>query len=83
MGKEDKKKPVVLVVEDEAVIRMNIVQVAEEAGYEVLEAANAHEAIEILEGRNDIGVVFTDVAKVGPCHRWQLAVNPGGSDVRT
>src|SRR5580658_7383057 len=59
------KKPVVLVVEDEVIIRMNIVQVAEDSGYDVLEAANADEAIEILESRNDICAVFTDIIMPG------------------
>ncbi len=62
-----------LVVEDEAVIRMNIVQVAEDAGYEVLEAANADEAIDILECRNDICAVFTDVRMPGYMDGIRLA----------
>jgi CheY-like chemotaxis protein len=63
--KRNMKKLVVLVVENEAIIRMNVVQVAEDAGYKVLEAANADEAIEILEGRDDICAVFTDIIMPG------------------
>jgi len=44
-------KPVVLVVEDEPLVRLNAVAMIEEAGYEVVEAANADEAIAILESR--------------------------------
>jgi CheY-like chemotaxis protein len=66
-------KPVVLVVEDEAIIRMNIVQVAEDSGYEILEAANADEAIQILQSRNDIRVVFTDVGMPGSMDGLRLA----------
>ncbi len=62
---QDENKPVVLVVEDEAVIRMNLVQVAEDSGYEVLEAANAGEAIAVLERRADIGTVLTDIRMPG------------------
>jgi CheY-like chemotaxis protein len=46
---------------------------AEEAGFEVLEAANADEAIEILESRNDIRVVFTDIHMPGSMDGLKLA----------
>ncbi len=52
-------------MEDEAVIRMNLVQVAEDCGYNVSEAANAREAIAVLERRNDIRIVLTDVRMPG------------------
>jgi two-component system, response regulator PdtaR len=66
-------KGVVLVVEDEAIIRMNIVQVAEDLGYEILEAANADEAIQILESHDEIRVVFTDVGMPGSMDGLKLA----------
>jgi len=66
-------KPVVLVVEDEAIIRMNIIHVAEDSGYDVLEAADADEAIQILQSRNDIRVVFTDVGMPGSMDGLRLA----------
>jgi CheY-like chemotaxis protein len=69
MGRRD----VVLVVEDEAIIRMNIVQVAEDLGYDVLEAANADEAIEILENHDEIRIVFTDVGMPGSMDGLKLA----------
>src|ERR1700722_19630594 len=46
---------------------------AEEAGFEVLEAANADEAIEILESRSDIRVVFTDIHMPGSMDGLKLA----------
>lgn len=52
---------VVLVVEDEPLQRMMAVDMIEEAGFEVVEAADATSAIEILERRLDIHVVFTDI----------------------
>jgi CheY-like chemotaxis protein len=73
MGRRITERPVVLIVEDEAVIRMNVVQVAEDAGYEVLEAANADEAIDILECRDDICAVFTDVRMPGYMDGIRLA----------
>jgi len=65
MGLVESKRPVVLIVEDELLLRMNALDVIEAAGFEVVEAANADEAIEILEARRDIGVVFTDIQMPG------------------
>jgi len=67
------KKAVILVVEDEALIRINLVHVAEDEGYEVLEAANAGEAIKILESRSDICTVLTDVRMPGRMDGLRLA----------
>ena len=66
-------KAIVLVVEDEPLIRMNAALMVEEAGYAVIEATNADEAIRILEERNDINVVFTDVNMPGSMDGLKLA----------
>ena len=66
-------KPVVLVVEDEVLIRMNTVDMIEDAGFHVLEAANADEAIVLLETRLDIRVVFTDIDMPGSMNGVRLA----------
>ncbi len=66
-------KPVVLVVEDEVLVRMNAVDIIEEAGFHVLEAANADEAIKLLETRLDIRVVFTDIDMPGSMNGIKLA----------
>ena len=58
-------KVIVLVVEDEALVRMNAVGLLEDAGYEVLEASDTEHALVILESRTDIGLVFTDVEMPG------------------
>ncbi|AEG07671.1 response regulator [Sinorhizobium meliloti] len=58
-------KPVILVVEDSALIRMGAVDLVLHAGYEALEACDADAAIRILEARNDIDLVFTDVQMPG------------------
>jgi len=58
-------KPVVLVVEDDLLIRMGAVDIVLAAGYEALEASNADEAIHLLEARPDIDLVFTDVQMPG------------------
>ena len=67
------KKTVILVVEDEAVIRMGAVQMLEEAGFAVVEASNAHDAVEILENRNDVRAIFTDVNMPGTLDGLRLA----------
>jgi CheY-like chemotaxis protein len=59
------EKPVVLVVEDEAIIRMETVQVVRDAGYAVLDAPNTDKAMTILEGRRDIRAVFTEIRVPG------------------
>lgn len=58
------KRSVVLVVEDDFLIRICAVEMIE-AEFDVVEAANADEAIEILEERLDIIVVFTDIQMPG------------------
>jgi CheY-like chemotaxis protein len=66
-------RPVVLIVEDEPLIRMNAVAMMEEAGYDVAEASNANEAIALLQARTDIGIVFTDVEMPGSMDGLKLA----------
>jgi CheY-like chemotaxis protein len=65
--------PVVLIVEDEHLLRLSAVKDIEDAGFEVIEAANADEAIRILESRRDIRVVFTDVQMPGSMDGLKLA----------
>ena len=64
---------IVLVVEDEFIIRLNAVQIIEEAGYTALEAVNADDAIKILEQRGDIDVVFTDINMPGTMDGLEMA----------
>jgi len=66
-------RPVILVVEDEVLVRMMAVSVAENAGFEALWAATADEAIGILESRSDIRLVFTDVNMPGSMNGLRLA----------
>jgi CheY-like chemotaxis protein len=57
--------PVVLIVEDEFLIRMAMAEAVRDAGFEVVEAGDAAGAIAILESRSDIQVVFTDIHMPG------------------
>lgn len=66
-------RPVVLIVEDEMLVRMDAVEVIEGGGFEAVEASNADEAIAILEQRNDIGVIFTDIDMPGSMDGLKLA----------
>src|SRR5277367_4779624 len=61
MAGPEASKTVVLVVEDEPVLRMNMVDLVEEAGFEAVEAANSKQAIEVLENRFDIRIILSDI----------------------
>lgn len=66
-------KPVVLIVEGEALIRLSAVHMVEDAGYAAVDARNADEAIKILERRNDIQAVFSDIRMSGSMDGLKLA----------
>jgi CheY-like chemotaxis protein len=65
--------PVVLVVEDEALIRMGAADQLERNGYEVLEAGSAAEALAILKARPEVQVLFTDIDMPGELDGMELA----------
>ena len=54
-----------LIVEDEPFVRLTGADLLAEAGFEVLEAGNADEALRILETTPDVRVVFSDVEMPG------------------
>jgi len=64
---------VVLVVEDESLIRTTAMDMVEEAGFKAIAASDADEAIRILESRDDIRAVFTDVQMPGSMDGLRLA----------
>jgi CheY-like chemotaxis protein len=66
-------RPVVLVVEDEFLVRVQAADMIQEAGFDVVEVGSADEAIELLETRKDIGVVFTDIEMPGSMDGLRLA----------
>ncbi len=55
----------ILVVEDESVIRMMVSDLFREAGFRVIEAFNADEAVCILKSGAPIDLVFSDVKMPG------------------
>jgi two-component system, response regulator PdtaR len=64
----------VLVVEDEPIIRLGIVSSIEDAGHEVVEAANADEAVRRLSSEGGVRVIVTDVDMPGSMDGIALAL---------
>jgi CheY-like chemotaxis protein len=64
---------VVLVVEDEMLLRMRAVDMVEDAGYTSVEAVDADQAVAILESRSDIALLFTDIQMPGSMDGLGLA----------
>jgi len=64
---------IVLVVEDEMLLRMRAVDMVEDAGYTSVEAVDADEAVAILESRSDIALVMTDIQMPGSMDGLKLA----------
>lgn len=54
------RKPVVLMVDDEPLVRMYAAELFEDLGYEVLEADDGVDALACLESRNDVKLLFSD-----------------------
>ena len=64
---------IVLVVEDEMLLRMRAVDMVEDAGYTSVEAVDADQALAILQSRSDIALLFTDIQMPGSMDGLQLA----------
>lgn len=65
--------PTVLVVEDEALVRMPIAEYLRDCGYNVLEAEDAGEAIHLVDSDEPVDVVFSDVRMPGGMDGFDLA----------
>jgi CheY-like chemotaxis protein len=63
----------VLVVEDEAIVRMDIAGQLSDAGYDVFEAGTADEAVSLLEANASIRILFTDIDMPGSMDGLKLA----------
>ncbi len=62
----------ILVVEDDKLVRRYVVTQIESLGYKTLQARNASEALQIIEGTVDIDLLFTDVIMPGSMNGRQL-----------
>src|SRR4051794_16874830 len=65
--------PAILVVEDEVLVRMDLVDTIRDAGFRTYEAATAREAILLMEAHSDIAVLFTDIQVSGPMDGLKLS----------
>ncbi|MEZ0241731.1 MAG: HWE histidine kinase domain-containing protein [Sphingomonas sp.] len=65
--------PIVLIVEDEMVLRMRAVDIVEDAGFIPVQAVSADEAMRVLESRDDISLLFTDIQMPGSMDGLKLA----------
>src|ERR1700722_556231 len=64
---------VILTVEDEFLIAEHLGEILKEAGFRVVAAANADEAIAVLEERDDIRIIITDINMPGSMDGLKLA----------
>lgn len=79
---EATRQRAVLVVEDEILIRSAVAEFLRGAGYRVIEAANATEAVAIFASRTQVDLVFSDINMPGPMDgvglvRWIANHHPG------
>jgi CheY-like chemotaxis protein len=76
-------RPVVLLVEDEPLVRAVQVEILREAGFWIVEAEDADEAFDLLRRRRDICAVLTDVDMPGSLDGFEFArlVAQGWPDV--
>lgn len=65
MTAPDQHRHVVLVVDDEPVLRLIATEAFKDAGCQTYEAGRADEALEVLEQHPDISVLFTDINMPG------------------
>lgn len=65
--------PLILVVEDEPLVRLDVTLAFVDAGFSVIEVPDADEALELLQSRNSISLVFTDIELPGRLSGLDLA----------
>ena len=66
-------RPVVLVVDDEPLVRMLAHDTLTTGGFDVIEAVSADEALVLINARPDVGLLFTDVNMPGELNGYGLA----------
>jgi two-component system, response regulator PdtaR len=70
---DEARKPLVLVVEDEELLRVHAADLLEDHGFKVIEAENAANALKVLESRDDVRLLFTDIKMPGALDGMDLA----------
>ncbi|QGZ96371.1 response regulator [Terricaulis silvestris] len=71
--REDWRQPIVLVVEDEPLIRMAMAAAFRRAGLTVIEACDAAEALDIVHTGVEPDALLTDILMPGPIDGLRLA----------
>jgi len=66
-------KATVLVVEDETLVRLYGMDILEDAGFRVLDAGNADEAIAVLQSHDEVALLFSDIDMPGSMNGLELA----------
>lgn len=70
---DNRKDKLVLVVEDELFVRLMAVDAIEDAGFRAIEAEDADKALALLDDRDDIGILFSDIKMPGSLDGLGLA----------
>ena len=65
--------PAILIVEDEALVRLSAVGMLEDAGFRMIEAVNSDEALELLAADSNVQLLLTDVNMPGTIDGLALA----------
>ena len=71
--------PPVLVVEDDAIIRMEMCEFLRDAGFNVYEASDGGEALRVLGSSVHLVALITDVKMPGECDGLELAARARAS----
>jgi CheY-like chemotaxis protein len=78
----DKRRPKVVVVEDDVLLRMGVSDVLRSEGFQVLEAATTHSAFLLFKSVPDVGVVISDKRAIGAMEDGALVGMPVSDYVR-
>jgi len=66
------RAPVLLVVEDEVLIRISVCDFLRQSGFTIIEAGSAREALAVLRVRGDVALVLTDIHMSGAIEGVEL-----------
>ncbi|GJE14610.1 response regulator [Methylobacterium longum] len=66
-------RPLAVLAEDEAIIRMAVAEMLSALGFEVLEAEHAHDALKHLEANDGAALLYTDIDMPGTMDGCDLA----------
>jgi two-component system, response regulator PdtaR len=73
MASTPNNRQTVLVVEDEGLVRLDAVETLRDAGFAVVEAANAEQALAVVARDESVDLLFTDINMPGPIDGLELA----------